>query len=89
MIKTGQVDAGIIWHYFGTSAPDDVDIVWIPKEDVSGIGEIQAAVSTYSHETATAQKFIEFLTSQEGKDIFSQNGYMVDRAEANSYWTAE
>ena len=67
MLKMNQVDAGFIWHYFGTTSANDVDIIWIPKEYVTGIGEIQAAVSTYSQETKTAQKFIELLASSEGK----------------------
>jgi molybdate transport system substrate-binding protein len=88
MLKTGQVDAGVIWHYFGTTASNDVDIIWIPKEYVTGIGEIQAAVSTFSQEVKTAQKFIDLLVSTEGKEIFKKNGYIVDREEANKYWTA-
>lgn len=86
MLKMNQVDAGIIWHYFGTTSSSDVDIIWIPKEYVTGIGEIQAAVSSYSQETATAQKFIDLLTSTEGQEIFKKNGYIVDRDEANKYW---
>jgi len=85
-LKTGQVDAGFIWHYFATTAANDVDIIWIPKEYVSAIGVIQAAVTAYSKEPATAQLFVDFLTSQEGKDIFTQNGYFVDAQEAAEYW---
>jgi len=87
MLKTSQVDAGIIWHYFGTTAPDDIDIIWIPKEYVTGIGEIQAAISTYSEEVNTAQLFIELLASSEGKMIFQKNGYIVDRNEVDKFWT--
>lgn len=88
MLKMSQVDAGVIWHYFGTTASNDVDIIWIPKEYVTGIGEIQAVVSTYSQEAKTAQKFIDLLVSLEGKEIFKKNGYIVDRDEANKYWLA-
>jgi molybdate transport system substrate-binding protein len=88
MLIMGQVDAGIIWHYFGTTASNDVDIIWIPKEYVTGIGEIQAAVSTYSQEAKTAQKFIDLLVSSEGKEIFKKNGYIIDSEEANKYWLA-
>ncbi len=85
-VKAGQVDAGFIWHYCATTNAGDVDIIWIPKEYVTGIGEIQAAVSTFSKEPATAQLFIDFLTSDEGKAIFEQNGYIVDVEEAAQYW---
>ena len=88
MLKMNQVDAGFIWHYFGTTASNDVDIVWIPQEYVTGIGEIQAAVSTYSQEGTTAQKFVELLVSSDGQEIFKKNGYIVNRDEANKYWLA-
>jgi molybdate transport system substrate-binding protein len=88
MLKMSQVDVGVIWHYFGTTASNDVDIIWIPKEYITGIGEIQAVVSTYSQEAKTAQKFIDLLVSSEGKEIFKKNGYIVEREEANKYWLA-
>lgn len=86
MLKMSQVDAGIIWHYFGATASKDVDIIWIPQEYVTGIGEIQAAVSTYSREVKTARKFIDFLVSPEGQEIFKKNGYITDCEEADKYW---
>jgi len=86
MLKMSQIDAGFIWHYFGITSSNDVDIIWIPKEYVTGIGEIQAAVSTYSQEAITAQKFAEFLVSADAKAIFKKNGYVVDREEATQYW---
>jgi molybdate transport system substrate-binding protein len=88
MLKMNQVDAGFIWHYFGTTSASDVDIIWIPREYVTGIGEIQAAVSTYSQESYTAEQFVNFLLSPEGKDIFKKNGYIVDSQEAAKYWLA-
>ena len=83
MLKMNQVDAGVIWHYFGTTAPNDVDIIWIPREHVTGVGEIQAAVSLYSQEEKTAQKFIDLLASSEGKEIFKKNGYITDAREVS------
>jgi molybdate transport system substrate-binding protein len=86
MLKMNQVDAGFIWHYFGVTSASDVEVIWIPREYVTGIGEIQTAVSTYSQETVTAQKFVELLVSSEGKEIFKKNGYIIDREEAGKYW---
>lgn len=88
-LKAGQVDAGFIWHYFGTTAAQDVDIIWIPKEYVTGIGEVQAAVTTYSQEPETAQLFLDFLTSADGKGIFRENGYFVGSEEAARYWRGQ
>jgi len=88
MLKMNQVDAGFIWHYFGTTSAGDIDIIWIPREYITGIGEIQAAVSTYSRNLKTAEHYINFLISPEGKEIFKKNGYIVDRQEAAKYWLA-
>ena len=88
MLKMNQVDTGFIWHYFGTTSANEVDIIWIPKQFVTGIGEIQAAVSSYSREGTTAQKFVELLVSLDGQEIFKKNGYIVTRDEANKYWLA-
>lgn len=86
MLKMNQVDAGIIWHHFGTSNSNDIDIIWIPEVHITGIAEIQAAISTYSQEKATAQSFIDFLISSEGKEIFEKNGYMTNVEEVNKLW---
>ncbi|MFA5629458.1 MAG: molybdate ABC transporter substrate-binding protein [Dehalococcoidales bacterium] len=84
-LKTKQIDAGFAWHYFGVTNPDDIDIIWIPAEYVTAIGELQAAVATYSKEAWTAQQFIKFLSSSDGQAIFKQYGYIVDQTEANQY----
>jgi molybdate transport system substrate-binding protein len=86
MLEMEQVDAGFIWHHFETTNADDVDIIWIPKEYVTGIGEIQAAVSAYSRQVQAAQKFIDFLVSAEGKEIFEKNGYFTDAGEVSELW---
>ncbi|MBN1368389.1 MAG: substrate-binding domain-containing protein [Dehalococcoidales bacterium] len=88
-LKTKQVDAGIIWHYFSVTNASDVDIIWIPAEYITGIGEIQAAVTTYSQESWTAQQFINFLASAEGQAIFKQNGYIIDKNKADNYYTPD
>jgi molybdate transport system substrate-binding protein len=86
VLKMSQADAGIIWHNFGITASNDIDIIWIPREYVIGIGEIQVAVASYSKEIKATQKFIDFLISPEGNEIFNQNGYITDRITANKNW---
>jgi molybdate transport system substrate-binding protein len=85
MLVADQVDAGFIWHYFGTTAARDIDIIWIPAEYITDIGEVQLAVSSYSRQPEAAQAFIDFLSSEEGKAIFIKSGYIVERSEADKY----
>ena len=85
MLIMGQADAGIIWHFYGSQAPDEIDIIFLPPEELTGIGEIQAAVSTYCENEQEALKFIDFITSAEGKEVFKDLGYIVDVKEVEQY----
>ncbi len=88
MMIMRQVDAGIIWHHFGTTNSSDIEIIWIPAEFIPDVGEVQVAISSYSEEPQSAQKYIEFLSSAEGKAIFVKYGYLVDSSEADKYRNA-
>jgi len=86
MLVMGQVDAGIVWHFYQTQAPDQIEVIFLPPEQLTGIGEMQAAVSAYSQNKKSAQRFINFMTSAEGKTVFKKLGYLVDAEEVKQYW---
>jgi molybdate transport system substrate-binding protein len=86
MLIMGQIDAGIIWHFYQVQAPDDIEVIYLPPEQLTGIGEIQIAVSTYCRDKKTAQQFIDFVVSASGKEIFKKCGYLVDSEEVSQYW---
>ena len=86
MLVTGQVDAGIIWHFYQALAPDKIEIIPLSPEQLTAIGEMQIAVSTYSENSKSAQQFIDFTTSSPGKAIFQNHGYIVDAKEVKKHW---
>jgi len=86
MLVMGQVDAGIIWHFYQTQAPDHIENIYLLPEQLTGIGEMQAAVSVYSQDTKAAQKLIDFMTSANGKYVFKKLGYLVDAEEVKKHW---
>jgi molybdate transport system substrate-binding protein len=86
MLVMGQVDAGIIWHFYQNQAPEQIDVVFLSPEQLTGIGEMQIAVSLYSESGGSARQFIDFITSAEGKAIFQKEGYIVDAQELKKYW---
>ncbi|MFC1901831.1 molybdate ABC transporter substrate-binding protein [Chloroflexota bacterium] len=86
MLVMGQIDAGIIWHFYQVQAPDQIENIYLLPGQLTGIGEMQAAVSAYSQDKKAAQRFMDFITSAEGKTVFKQLGYLVDAGEVKEYW---
>jgi molybdate transport system substrate-binding protein len=86
MLIMGQVDAGIIWHVYGTTACDKIETIFMAPGQLTGIGKMQIAVSAYSGDKKRARQFVHFTTSPAGKEIFKQCGYIVDAEEVKRYW---
>jgi len=84
MLVMGQVDAGIIWHFYQTLAPDKIETILLLPEQLTGVGEMQIAVSMYSQDSKSAQQFIDFICKSQA--IFRKYGYIVDAKEVKRYW---
>ena len=82
----GQVDAGIIWNFYQILAPEQIEVIFLAPEQLTGVGEMQVAVSAYSNDRRSAQQFIDFITSADSKAVFKKLGYLVDAEEAKKYW---
>jgi molybdate transport system substrate-binding protein len=86
MLMMGQVDAGIIWHFYGTMASDKIEAIFIDPGQLTGIGKMQIAITTYSSNTQRARQFVDFAKSAAGKATFKRCGYIVDAEEVKQYW---
>jgi|LQYC01.1.fsa_nt_gi molybdate transport system substrate-binding protein len=86
MLILDQVDSGIIWHSYQTQAPDKIEIIYLPPRQITGVGKMQIAISAFSKDRESAQTFIDFATSAQGKAIFQKHGYMVDVEEVKKYY---
>ncbi len=86
MLTMGSIDAGITWHFYQSLASDTIDVVFLAPEQLTGVGEMQVAVSAYSTDIGSAEKFVNFASSAEGKEIFKKHGYIVDPEEVKKYW---
>jgi len=80
LIQLGEVDAVIGWDAFKAWSPNEIDVVPIPELQPP-VYNIPAAVAVYSKHRAEAERFIAFLTSDEGKAIFAKHGYCVTMPE--------
>ena len=76
LVQLGEVDAVIGWDAFKAWSPNEIDVVPIP-ELRPPVYNIPAAVTVYSKHPEAAETFISFLTSEQGKAIFSKHGYRV------------
>ena len=84
----GEVDAIVTWHFYGELARDEIEVLWLPPEQLPGIGKMQAAVATYSENYDRARDFVDFLASAHGQAVFQKHGYIVDAAELSKHWSA-
>lgn len=80
-----SVDAVIGWHVFHDWAPDNIDVVYLEPEQLPRIAYIPGAVSTFTKDKESAQKFLDFLVSSQGQEIFSKWGYIATESEARKF----
>ncbi|OQX19930.1 MAG: molybdate ABC transporter substrate-binding protein [Candidatus Altiarchaeales archaeon A3] len=85
LIVLKKADAVIGWDAFGTWHPDDADIVYLNSSQIPRIAYIPAAVTKFSKNKESSQKFIDFLTSEDGKKIFKKWGYITKENEIKKY----
>ncbi len=73
-IKLDTLDAVIVWDAVAAYFPDDGEIVPIPREqNIISTVAIGTLKSTENPELAA--KFVEFITSDEGKAVFKRHHY--------------
>ncbi len=84
-VALGQADAVIGWRVFHYWNPNRIETIPLKPNEIVRIGYIPIAISTFSHHTKLAQKFIDFLTSPEGQKIFAKYHYFASPKEAEAY----
>lgn len=86
MLILDQVDAGIIWHSYQTQAAGKIETIYLSPQQLTGVGRIQIALSATSKNRTSAQAFIDFAASEQGKAIFLKQGYLVEAEEVKHYY---
>lgn len=80
-----KVDAIIGWRVFSKWNPKKIDAILLRQDQIPRLAYIPAAISTYSQDKESAQRFIDFLTSKEGQKIFARWGYIATEKEARRF----
>lgn len=84
-VSLKTVDAVIGWRVFQYWDPNNIETIPLNADQIQRIGYIPIAVSSYTQNRELAQRFIDFLDSQEGKDIFKKHKYFVTPEEAKAF----
>ena len=85
LVVLKSVDAVIGFRVFSEWNPDSTDIVYITPEQIKRISYIPGAISTFTKDRDSALKFLNFLTSPEGRKIFAKWGYIASESDARKF----
>jgi molybdate transport system substrate-binding protein len=81
LIPLNTVDAVIGWRVFGIFNADN-HLVLLAPDQIPRISYIPAAVSSSSANPKAASAFIDFLTGEEGQEVFNRWGYITSKESA-------
>lgn len=73
-VRMNNVDVSLVWDAIANNLKEDVDIIEIPKEQ-SIISKVTISLLNTSQNTESARKFMDYLTSEEARQILEKNGY--------------
>lgn len=85
IIALGGADAVMGWEVFAHWNPERIQTILLGPEEIQRISYIPIVVSTLSQQKDLAARYLAFVTSPEGKDIFKKWGYLTEEAEAKKY----
>ncbi|GAK52437.1 ABC transporter, periplasmic substrate-binding protein [Candidatus Moduliflexus flocculans] len=88
-ISLKAADAVIGWSVFQYWDPERIETIPLEKSQIIRIGYIPIAIATYTQQKELAQQFIDFLLSDEGKEIYRTYHYFMTPDEAAEWIGAE
>ncbi|MGQ3685692.1 MAG: molybdate ABC transporter substrate-binding protein [Candidatus Loosdrechtia sp.] len=77
-----SVDAVIGWRVFEHWNPDLVETIPLKTDELVRVGYIPIAISQFTQNRELAQKFIDFVLSEEGSSVFKKYKYFTLPEEA-------
>ncbi|WMJ74090.1 molybdate ABC transporter substrate-binding protein [Cytophagaceae bacterium ABcell3] len=85
IIALKGVDAVIGWSVFQHWNPAQIESIALDREEIVRIGYIPIAITKFSKKKELAQEFIDFVTSEKGKEVFRKYQYFSSIDEAVDY----
>ncbi|GAB4406215.1 MAG: molybdate ABC transporter substrate-binding protein [Thermodesulfovibrionales bacterium] len=87
-ISLKAADAVIGWRVFHYWDPERIETIPLKKSEISRVGYIPIAISKFTRNRELAQRFIDFLLSEDGKAIYRKYNYFMTPDEAVA-WIGE
>jgi molybdate transport system substrate-binding protein len=84
-ISLRAVDAVLGWRVFQFWDPERIETIYLKPEEIPRIGYIPIALSKFTQDKTLSQKFIDFVLSPQGKDIFRKYHYLINVSEAYQF----
>jgi molybdate transport system substrate-binding protein len=81
-VSLKATDAVIGWSVFQYWDPDRIETIPLKKEEIPRIGYIPIAISKFTANRVLAQRFIDFILSDEGRAMFRKHHYFMSPDEA-------
>jgi molybdate transport system substrate-binding protein len=85
LVTLKTVDAVIGWRVFQYWNPDEVETVYLQPDQIPRIGYVPIAVGKSSKQSALAQQFIDFVTSDVGQAVYAKWHYLTTEEEARKF----
>lgn len=85
LISLKAVDAVIGWDVFHHWDPENIDVVYLSPEQLPRLAYVPGAVTEFSQDKESARKFLDFLVSAPGQEIFQKCGYITSESEARKF----
>jgi len=73
-VSLGQADAAIVWEDLFN--PDEMEMVEIPREK-NEIKVVSIGTLIFSEDKEVAERFMNFVVSEEGKEVFVDHGFVA------------
>lgn len=81
-VSLKAVDAVLGWSVFQHWDPARIQTIPLPPERIRRIGYLPIVVSTFTKQREAAQRFVDFVTSPEGRAVFAKFHYFASPEEA-------
>lgn len=82
LVALKKLDAAIGWDLYAKWQPDKVEAVYLQPGELPRISYIPGAVVAYTRDRLNARRFLDFLSSPQGQEVFRKWGYLATEAEA-------